>query len=254
MAAVMRNVAPPPDLDAAMREKQWLPRRYLQGALVAAAELYKILEIQERDALFDPDGVTNLFLGARYRLAMTLFMSATRGSADGYTGKHDITGIFALQAAQELKYLVDVQPAVLFWPAGRRFGKPDARQSPSYDYAARLIAEVHCHVTQFTESHSPVFDGGLTARLFVAECSEDAPADVLQLHAKVKSTLLSVGFELLDEAGGVGTNGLAFAYRGGCRSTIDQAKKAVNSVSAAAHDLISEEIDRAPLCHDGEDC
>lgn len=142
--------------------------------------------------------------------------------------------------------------AIRFWPADRRFGKPNARQSPYYAPAIQSISKVRSNVTQLTERLDEALDSRFTVRFFKAKSHKNSPADVLQLHVKVNSTLLSVGLELLDDVRSLTTNGSTFVFRRKCYSLLDQAKKTVNCEIASAHDN-GKEIDNAQLCHDGKD-
>jgi hypothetical protein len=250
----MLPIQPPAGI-AAWDSKSWLPRRFARLAINAALEFQGLLDIQPVNGLRDPDCASDARHGPRYGLAMNLLLSSVRTShrrppTPWMERTPDIAGIFAVFAAQEFKYLLDVQPpGTLFFPGGARKGRPDARQSRTYTFADSLLNHALSNVLHGTSSDDSATDNAIAVRCVVSDGSADAPADILELHAYVQSALLSLGLEQLDQNGSGGKHGCFLEFRLGTLGQVDQALKAVKGDGNAVHGTAPEKVDGMPLCH-----
>lgn len=255
MHAYLLSMSSPPNSDAILRQKLWLPRQFAAQVISAALEFQQLLDIQAPGKLRDPDGSIDARQGARYKNGMVMLLAAVKGSLTPPStlpdhGWRDIVGIFALLAAEEFKYLLDVQaPGALFFPAGWRKSRSDARETATYERAANLLRDARFQVLQSTERPNEASADPISVRCVVSDHSADAAPDVVNFHLDIDAALLGLGFHLVGKGNGSSENCRLFEIRLGGAGQVDEMRKPVNCESEVVHSAPLDRIDGLALCH-----
>ena len=191
----------------------------------------------------------------RYSIGITMLLGAVKHSNSAPASNHktedqDLVGIFAVLAAREFKYLLDAQaPNTLFFPGARRLGITDARQSRTYREASDLLDLAVANIQQGPASHSSAFGGSPTFRCVVTNGTADTPPDVLELYADIKTALVGIGLDIVDESCDSGKDGRLLEFGISRFGQVDQSIEPVESQRKIIHESVSNKVDGEPLCH-----
>lgn len=245
------NASAPPDLDGALSSRTWLPRRFARKAIDAAIGFHNLVSIQPAGSFANPYGRGDARDDHRYHLTINILLTAVQASHGPYTGDKDIAGKFAIIAASELKYLLDWQaPGTLFFTSRQKL--TDVRQSAVYLRACTLLDEALAHVLDTSVSDNTAPALSVAVRCVVPDGATDAPSDVVELGTYIKTSLLSLGFELLNKDSRGSKDSSLFEFSIGGYGQVNKASEPVDRQINAVHGTTSGKVVGRTLCH-GED-
>lgn len=242
------DASAPPDLDGALSSKTWLPRRFARKAIDAAIGFHNLVSVQPAGSFANPYGRGDARDDHRYHLAINILLTAVQASHGPYTGNKDIAGKFAIIAASELKYLLDWQsPGALFFTSRQKL--VDVRQSATYLRACTLLDEALAHVLDTSVSDNKTPAHSITVRCVVSDGAADAPADVIKLSTDIETSLLSLGFKLLNKDRSSSEDSGLLEFSIGGTSQVDEAGESVDRQFNAVHSIPSGKVVGQSLCH-----
>jgi hypothetical protein len=158
----------------------------------------------------------------------------------------------AVEAAQEFKLLLDIQPVdKLFWP--RHLGG-NLFRSATYHRATALLAQASAQCLQSPNSGGfqhlyvlPVVD-------IVSNDRTDVPANQLELFARVTAGVAQLVIQVLEERGRGGEHSgfleIGVRFHGKAEQSVEQVKGERDAVHAS----VPERVVGTTFCHDGAAC
>jgi hypothetical protein len=155
-------------------------------------------------------------------------------------------GDFAIRAAREFKYLLDVQPARSLFNPG---GVGDARDSASYARAARLLDEAVTQGDNGCASPGSMLSHSMAVVDFVPDAGGETPPQTLDVLQRVREALFGLGLNECGQGNGSRENRRPLEVRIRALGQTDQVFKLVQGMGNTVHSTTPHEVDEQPLCH-----